>query len=109
MRSQGEPRSREGSDDLILPGAVALVLLLQQLLDRHVVPPGALPQLPRDAVAHSAAYLAAGHGALELAFDRELVAASGLRAPFEVRDLRLIDQGNMGLLHRQARGLVISE
>ena len=58
------------------------------------------------AVAHSAAYLAAGHGALELAFDRALVAASGLRAPFEVRDLRLVDQGNMGLLHRQDAGAV---
>ncbi len=61
------------------------------------------------AAAHSAAYLAAGHGTLELAFDQALVDASGLRAPFEIRDLRLIDQGAMGLLHRQERGLRISE
>ena len=61
------------------------------------------------AVAHGAAYLGAGHGVLELSFDRSLIAASGLAAPFEIRDLRLVDQGAMGLLHRQARGLLISE
>ncbi len=69
-------------------------------------PGGALQPI---AVGHSAAYLAAGQGALDLAFDRDLVTASGLKAPFEVRDLRLVDQGTMGLLHRQARGLSISE
>lgn len=59
------------------------------------------------AVAHSANWLEAGSQSLVLSFDAELVAATDLRAPFEVRDLRLIDQGTMGLLHRQARGLQI--
>jgi len=44
-------------------------------------------------------------GALELALPRDVL--NGLTAPFEVRDLRLDDQGRMGVLHRQARGLVI--
>jgi hypothetical protein len=61
------------------------------------------------AVAHSAAWLEPGHGRLELVFDRAAVEASGLAAPFEVRDLRLVDQGTMGLLHRQARGLVLGK
>lgn len=61
------------------------------------------------AVAHGAAWLEPGHGSVELRFDRALVDASGLQAPFEIRDLRLIDQGTMGLLHRQARGLVLGK
>jgi Domain of unknown function (DUF4785) N-terminal domain/Domain of unknown function (DUF4785) C-terminal domain len=61
------------------------------------------------AVGHSAAWLEPGHGALELRFDRAVVEASGLHAPYEIRDLRLVDQGTMGLLHRQARGLVLGE
>ncbi len=57
------------------------------------------------AVGHSADWLQAGDQDLVLSFDRELVKASGLDAPFEVRDLRLVDQGTMGTLHRQARGV----
>ncbi len=70
---------------------------------------GADGQLVPAAVAHGAAWLEPGLGGLELRFDRSEVEASGLRAPFEVRDLRLVDQGTMGLLHRQARGLALSE
>lgn len=64
-------------------------------------------QLLPIAVGHSAAWLEAGHASLELGFDQTLIEASGLGAPFEVRDLRLVDQGTMGLLHRQGRGLRI--
>ena len=59
------------------------------------------------AVAHGAAPLGAGRGELELVVADELIAASGAAAPFEVRDLQLQDQGRMGMLHRQARALVI--
>lgn len=44
-------------------------------------------------------------GELTLSFDARLLAASGLVAPFELRDLRLYDQGRMGLLQRQTRAL----
>lgn len=59
------------------------------------------------AVGHSADWLQAGAQGLVLSFDAELVKASGLDAPFEVRDLRLVDQGTLGTLHRQARGLLL--
>ncbi|MEM8933682.1 MAG: hypothetical protein AAGE94_21005, partial [Acidobacteriota bacterium] len=59
--------------------------------------------------------MAAGHaadwlevdGTLTLEFDAALFRGKGLGAPFELRDLRLLDQGRMGVLHRQARGLVL--
>jgi hypothetical protein len=60
------------------------------------------------AVAHSAAWLEPGAGTLELRFGGDLLTPSPLGAPYEVRDLRLVDQGRMGLLHRQARGLVLT-
>ncbi len=59
------------------------------------------------AIGHSAAWLPTGRGDLTLSFGKELLAGSGLAAPFEIRDLRLMDQGRMGLLQRQVRGLVI--
>ncbi len=58
-------------------------------------------------IAHSAAWLEAGSGALDLTFDRALLAEGGLAAPYELRDLRLVDQVSMGLLHRQERALVV--
>ncbi|MEM7354794.1 MAG: DUF4785 domain-containing protein [Acidobacteriota bacterium] len=56
-------------------------------------------------VAHSATWMEAGAGSLTLSFDTTVVA--GLTAPFELRDLRLVDQVTLGLLHRQARALAI--
>lgn len=59
------------------------------------------------AVAHSADFLKPGNGSLVLSFDTSAIQSAGLGAPFEVRDLRLMDQGTMGLLHQQRVGLVI--
>lgn len=59
------------------------------------------------AIAHSAAWIEAGVGSLELAFEAEAIETSGVRGPFEVHDLQLVDQAAMKVLHRQARGLVI--
>ncbi len=64
-------------------------------------------QLQPAAIAHTAAWLEPGRGKLELAFDPATLATAGLKAPYEIRDLQLLDQGRMGLLHRQARGLVL--
>ena len=58
------------------------------------------------AVGHAADWLEAD-GTLSLDFDASVLRGKGLGAPFELRDLRLLDQGRMGVLHRQARGLVI--
>lgn len=58
-------------------------------------------------VADAAQWLEAGDGSIALSFAPALIAqASG---PFELRDLMLLDQGRMGLLHRQQRALVLSE
>jgi hypothetical protein len=64
-------------------------------------------QLRPLAIAHSAAWMGAGEATLTLGFDAATLAASGLAAPYELRDLRLYDQGRMGLLHRQERAAVI--
>ena len=58
------------------------------------------------AMGHSASWLVQD-GAIRLSFDRALLDDAGVGAPFEIRDLRLMDQGRMGVLHRQAVGLVI--
>jgi len=57
------------------------------------------------AVCQSADYLAPGVSSLHLNFDSSLI--EGFSAPFEIRDLQLMDQGRMGQLYRQARALVI--
>lgn len=60
------------------------------------------------AVGQSADDLAPGQRWLELEFDAAAVAGSGMRAPFELRDVRLADQGRMYVLHRQSRGLPLA-
>lgn len=62
-------------------------------------------QLQPIAVGQSAAALTPGRHNLALEFDASLIAGSGMRAPFELHDLRLVDQGRMFVLHRQARAL----
>lgn len=58
-------------------------------------------------VADAAQWMEPGSGSIALTFAPELIAnASG---PFELRDLFLLDQGRMGVLHRQQRALVLSE
>jgi len=59
------------------------------------------------AVAHSAATLGTGRSELDLVFTGDLVAQAPARAPYELRDLQLMDQTRMGVLHRQERALVI--
>jgi len=59
------------------------------------------------ALGQSAAWLEAGKGQIGLSFDTDVVAASGLHAPFEVRDLRLVDQATMSLIERRGRAIVI--
>jgi hypothetical protein len=53
---------------------------------------------------HSAAWLEPGAGMLRI--DLPAAARDSLRAPFELRDLRLTDQGAVALLERRARALV---
>ena len=57
--------------------------------------------------ADAAAWLEPGIGSITLAVDAGTLASTGLAAPFELRDLRLMDQGRMQVLHRQARAAVL--
>lgn len=56
------------------------------------------------AVGHSADWLSAGEGSINLQFDTSLVKDSGLSAPYVVRDLQLIHQNRMSLIHQQQEG-----
>ncbi len=55
--------------------------------------------------ANSAGWRAAGNASLNLNFDLTKLDKTGPGTPFEIRDLRLLDQGRMMLLHRQQRAL----
>ncbi|HQV73293.1 MAG TPA: DUF4785 family protein [Dokdonella sp.] len=55
------------------------------------------------AIAHSAAWLEAGTAAITLTFDGQSLGNSLLRAPYEIRDLRLINQADMSLVERRER------
>jgi hypothetical protein len=56
------------------------------------------------AVAQAAAWVEAGHGSLGLRYD---TATSALRAPWELRDLRLVNQADMSLQERRERALAL--
>ncbi|MFZ6185990.1 DUF4785 domain-containing protein [Nannocystis pusilla] len=58
-------------------------------------------------VGQAARWLEAGPGELVLEFDEATLKAAGLRGPYELRDLRLVDQGRLATVHRQARALAL--
>ena len=57
--------------------------------------------------ADTAAWLPDGVGNLTLRFAPGVIHQPAFHSPYEVRDLRLMDQSRMGVLFRQRRGLVI--
>ncbi len=59
-------------------------------------------------VGDTANWMAQGVGSLGLHFDAAMLEESGLGAPYELRDLQLLDQGRMGQLHRQALALELN-
>ena len=62
-------------------------------------------QLRAAAMAHSAAVLAAGAQSLELVYDAATLAKAGVRAPFQVRELTLIDQAEQSVIELRDGGL----
>ena len=64
-------------------------------------------QLRPAAVAQSAAWLERGHGLIDLRYDAASLAGTALGPPWEVRDLRLLNQADMGLLERRERALAL--
>ncbi|AKS40808.1 DUF4785 domain-containing protein [Wenzhouxiangella marina] len=65
-------------------------------------------QLEPLAFVQSAAVLGAGRGSIQLDVDAGLLRSSGLSAPYEVRNLMLLDQGRMYLLEQRERALHIA-
>lgn len=59
-------------------------------------------------VAHSATWLEAGKASIDLKFDAEAIAQAGIGAPYEVRDLRLINQADMSLIERRERAATVN-
>lgn len=59
------------------------------------------------AIAETATMLKPGRGALTLEVPARLLAASGLGEPFEARNVRLLDQGRMGLLELRQQGFTM--
>lgn len=64
-------------------------------------------QLAPLALTESAAMLKPGTGRLVLEVSEQLLSDSGLGAPYELRQVRLADQGRMGLLELRQLGLII--
>jgi len=60
------------------------------------------------AFAQAAETLEQSFGTISLQIGADLLGASGLSAPFEVRNLELLDQGRMYVLQRHQRALLIS-
>ena len=60
-------------------------------------------------MAQSAAVIEGRAGSIQLQVDADMLKASGLRAPFEVRNLELLDQGRMFVLQRQQRALLLAD
>lgn len=66
-------------------------------------------QLQPALVSQSANWLEAGYGKLQLVFPLQALEQANLTAPYELRDLTLVDQGQLGILHRQARAVLIKK
>ncbi len=58
---------------------------------------------------NSAGWRAAGNSKLQLTYDLNKIDRAAFSAPYEIRDLRLLDQSRMMLLHRQQKALVINQ
>ncbi|MEO8802275.1 MAG: DUF4785 domain-containing protein [Rudaea sp.] len=59
------------------------------------------------ALAQSAQWLTSGNGSIGLHFDAASLNSASLHAPYELHDLRLIDQANMAVIERLQRALAI--
>ena len=55
----------------------------------------------------SAAWLEPGEGTIALELAGASLASAGVTAPLQLRDLHLLDQGRVAVLHRQANALEV--
>jgi hypothetical protein len=96
---------RNRASDLALVMGIENVVAGRYQVNAEILGTNARGQLELLGFVQSAAELEAGGGQIELALDDEMVRASGLSAPFEVRNLQLLDQGRMYLLEDREQAL----
>lgn len=102
-----------GNAEILRGAELAIGMGLETALDGRFLLRGTLyahdkrGQLVPAALSESASNLTAGAGQLQLGFDRAGLEQAGFRAPFELRDLMLFDQGRMLLLESRQRALLI--
>lgn len=106
-RLNGQADVQASGDDVRVHVGIEIASTSRYQLSGVLYGTGRDSQLHPAALAQSAAWLVAGKGTITLAFDAETLKASAMHAPFELRDLRLIDQASMHLIERRARALVI--
>lgn len=96
-------RGRKGRLDLLvgIQATAASRYAVSGVLYGHAAD-GALRPI---AYAQSADWLPAGTARIDLRFDAGALAGSGLRPPYELHDLRLMDQARLGLLERRGTAL----
>lgn len=101
-RFDGALARDDGNDGFALRVGVEVAAASRYQVSGVVYGTAADGSLRPAAVAQSAAWLEAGHGSVRLGVDTASLTASGLAAPYELRDLRLMNQADLSLLERRS-------
>lgn len=101
--------SQAAESELKLDLGVEVVAAGRYQVNGEIYGTNARGQLQPLAFTQSAAVLDAGHGRIGLSVDAQTLKASGLQAPFEVRNLQLLDQGRMYMLEERQRAIVVHQ
>jgi len=104
-RFAGSAQFEQRADGLRVTFDVATAAASRYQVSAVLYGTGADGALHAAALAQSAAWVSGSRGNIELGFDAATL--SGLHAPYELRDLRLLDQASMALIERRERGLRI--
>lgn len=104
-RLAGRAERREDKDALIFILAVDAALPARYEVRATITGTAADGNERPLAVAHAAAWLEAGEGAIPLRVEKSHLTRAGIGAPFALRDLRLIRQGDHNLQERRDRAL----
>ena len=106
-RFDGALSRDDGNDDLALRVGVEVAAASRYQVSGVVYGTAPDGSLQPAAMAQSAAWLEAGHGSVRLGVDKASLGATGLAAPYELRDMRLVNQADLSLLERRSIGAKI--
>ncbi len=104
-RLAGRATRREDKDAVVFELAVEAALPARYELRATITGTAADGSERPLAVAHAASWLEAGEGAIPLRVEKSHLTRPGIGAPFALRDLRLIRQGDLNLQERRERAL----